>query len=301
MWFWKRQKKRQPEVEAVFRKMTTVLFPGGEQQIAMEAAEVASLLDGSVSHESARDILVHARSRALIAAQSTKDSKLAVQRCIDSVWKHSQGELTRAMAGKVTVFALRRMADQQHKKPSQGSPVASAEMTKEETLEVSRLTAYRLARHQGRTDADAQQLYNVDPVIYITAFMGHLLIGGNGEKPTKIETTQDAVELALKVTSMLVMAYYVEKHGTSSMPDPQEIDRLAKEELERTLDLIRNKETVKRYSNYDPSEAKAAHEMHVPFNIALALGEIGLLKDPPGLTDARREMLGNIVSRLRDG
>ena len=52
----------------------------------------------------------------------------------------------------------------------------------------------------------------------------------------------------------------------------------------RTLDLVRNKDGVRRYSDYDPSEARAAHELQVPFNIALALGEIGLLKDPPGPT-----------------
>ena len=130
--------------------------------------------------------------------------------------------------------------------------------------------------------------------------MGHFLTGGQGGRTTKIETTQDAVELSLNVARMLILAHYVEKHGTASMPDPQETDRLAKEELERTLDVVRNKEAVRRYSDYDPSEARAAHEMQVPFNIALALGENGLLKDPPGPTDARRRILKDVLSRLRD-
>ena len=79
------------------------------------------------------------------------------------------------------------------------------------------------------------------------------------------------------------------------------MDRLAKEELDRTLDLVRDEDRVRGYSDYDPSEARAAHELQVPFNIALALSEIGLLKDPPGPTDARRKVLDDVVSRLQDG
>ncbi len=301
MSFWKRKKNQAPEVEAVFHKMRAATFPGGDEQIALETAEVASILDGSVSRESARDILVHAKVRALIATQSTRDSEEAVQRCIDSVHAHSQGRLNRAMAEKVAVFAFQRLIEQQHKKPSEVRAVTWMEMTKEEALEVSRLTAYTLARHQGRADTHPRQLYDVDPVMYITAAMEHFLTGGKGTLPTKIETAQDAVELALNVTRILILAYYVEKHGAAYTPDPQETDRLAKKELERTLDLVRNKEAVNRYSGYDPSEARAAYEMQVPFNVALALGEVGLLKDPPGPTDARRKILKDVLSRLRDG
>ena len=205
------------------------------------------------------------------------------------------------MAEKVAVFAFQRLVDQHAMDRSTGGSVSWTEMTKEEALQVSRLTAYRIARHQGRTDADSQQVYDLDPETYILTAMAHYLTGSTDERRTKIETTQDAVELSLKVTSMLALAYHVEKHGAASLPNPKEIDRLAKEELERTLGLIRNKEAVRRYSDYDPSEAKAAHEMQVPFNIALALGEIGLLKDPPGPTDARHKMFKNVASRLRDG
>ena len=87
-------------------------FPGGEQQIAWEAAEVESLLDGSVSRDYAREMLVHAKGRALLAIRSAKDSEEAVQRCIDSVWKRSQGKLDRSMAEKVAVFAVQRLVDQ---------------------------------------------------------------------------------------------------------------------------------------------------------------------------------------------
>ena len=34
------------------------------------------------------------------------------------------------------------------------------------------------------------------------------------------------------------------------------------------------------------------------FNIALALGEVGLLKDSPGPTDTRRKILNDVVNRL---
>ena len=297
MWPWKRKKKPSPEVEAVFRKMSAAAFPGGEQQIALEAAEVESLLDGSVSRDYAREMLVHAKGRALLAIRSAKDSEEAVQRCIDSVWKRSQGKLDRSMAEKVAVFAVQRLVDQHAMDRSTGGSVSWTEMTKEEALQVSRLTAYRIARHQGRTDADSQQVYDLDPETYILTAMAHYLTGSTDEQRTKIETTQDAVELSLKVTSMLALAYHAEKHGAASLPNPKEIDRLAKEELERTLGLIRNKEAVERYSEYDPAEAKAARQMHVPFNIVLTLGKIGLLQDPPGPTNARRRML----RRLREG
>ena len=120
MRFWKRKEKLDPQVEAVFRKMTATLFPGGEQQIELEAAEVASLLDGSLSREYVREILVHAKVRALLAIQSARDSEEAVQRCIDSVYARSQGKLNRAMADKVAVFAFRRLIEQQNNKPLQG-------------------------------------------------------------------------------------------------------------------------------------------------------------------------------------
>ena len=99
-------------------------------------------------------------------------------------------------------------------------------MTKEEALQVSRLTAYRIARHQGRTDADSQQVYDLDPETYILTAMAHYLTGSTDERRTKIETTQDAVELSLKVTSMLALAYHAEKHGGCLLPNPKEIDRL---------------------------------------------------------------------------
>ena len=298
MTFWKRTKKQQPQVDAAFRKMTTAAFPGGEQQIAQEAAEITSLLDGTVPRQYARDILVHAKVRALIAIQSASNSEEAVQRCIDSVGARSQGKLDRAVAEKVAVFAFRRLIDQQDKEASRGSPATWTEMTKEEALEVARLTAYRLARHQGRTNAASQQVYTVDPVTYITETAAQFLTRGKSGRPHKIKTTQDALELSLNVAGMLVVAYAVEKHGTASALESQDMDRLVKEELNRTLELVRNKECVRRYSDYDPSEARAAHEVQVPFNIALALGEVGLLKDSPGPTDTRRKILNDVVNRL---
>ena len=298
MRFWKRKEKRQPQVDAAFRKIITAAFPGGEQQIAQESAEVASLLDDTVPREYARDILVHAKGRALIAIQSASNTEEAVQQCIDSVRARSQGKLDGAMAEKVAVFAFRRLIDQQDKEPLRGSPAASTEMTKEEAVEVARLTAYRLARHQGRTNAASQQVYTVDPVTYITETVAHFLTRCKSGRPHKIKTTQDAIELSLNVAGMLVVAYAVEKHGTASALDSQDMDRLMKEELNRTLELVRNKECVRRYSDYDPSEARAAHEVQVPFNLALALGEIGLLKDSPGPTDARWEILKDVVNRL---
>lgn len=297
MWPWKRKKKPSSDVEAVFRKMSAASFPGGEQQIALEAAELESLLDGRVARDDARGMLVHAKARALLAIRSSTDIDEAVQRCTESIWVRSQGKLDRSTAKEVADYAFQRLVNQHVTDRSSSVPVSWSEMTKEEALQVSRLTAYRIARHQGRTDADSQQAYDLDPEMYIITAMMHYLTGSKDEPRKKIETTQDAVELSLEVTSMLALAHLVEKHGAASVPDPSEIDRLAKEELERTLSLIRNKESVERYSEYDPAEAGAARQMHVPFNIALTLGRIGVLQDPPGPTNARRRML----RRFRDG
>ncbi|MCY4427031.1 MAG: hypothetical protein OXC05_08375 [Halieaceae bacterium] len=300
MRFWKRKKSRQPQVEDVFRKMTTAVFPDGEHQIALETAEVAALLEDSVSQKDAREILVHAKGRALIALRPGRGREEAIQRCADSVHARARGKLDRTMAEKVAFFAFQRLIDQQGKPPLGGSSNTLSEMTKEEALKVSRVTAYRLARHQGRTVASSQKLYNIDPVTYITETMCHFLIRDKGGIQKKIETERDARELTLDIARMLVLAHYAGIHGTDAIPDSQEVGRLAMGELELTLSLLREKEAVRRHSGYDPSEARAADEMQVPFDIALTLGEIGLLKDPPGPTDVRRKILRDVVDQLGD-
>lgn len=87
---------------------------------------------------------------------------------------------------------------------------------------------------------------------------------------------------------------FAEVKDAGQLPNPRELVSLAKEELERTLNLVRNKESVKQYSGYDASEARVAHELQVPFDIALTLGETGLLKDSPGPTDERRKIISDI-------
>ena len=171
------------------------------------------------------------------------------------------------------------------------------ELTKAEALEVARITAFRLARHLGRANADTQQAYSFDPVTYITTTMHHFLTSWKNGRPKKIKTQQDAVELSLDMIEVLVLTDFMEKFGEQSIPAPQELHRLTKLELECTLNLMRNKEVFKQYSDYDVSEARAAHDMQVPFDIALTLGEIGLLKDPSGPTDARRKIIANVMKR----
>ena len=75
------------------------------------------------------------------------------------------------------------------------------------------------------------------------------------------------------------------------MRTPDEVERLAHRELELTFSLIRDPDGVAPYSDYDVSEARAAHEEQVPFDVALRLGDIGLLKDPPVPTVSRRRSL----------
>lgn len=124
MRFWKRKKKPPREVDAIFEKMSKVAFPGGEQQIAAEAKEIATMLDNRVSKDYAKDILAHAKGRALLALQSSSDITEILQRCIDSVYTQSQGRLDRAMAEKVAVFALQRLAEQQQNPTSPDDEIA---------------------------------------------------------------------------------------------------------------------------------------------------------------------------------
>ena len=302
MRFWKRKKKPQREVDAIFEKMSKVAFPGGEQQITAEADKVASLLDNSVSQDYAKDLIIHAKGRAFLALQSINDSAEALQQCIDSVCARSQGRLDRAMAEKVAAFAYYRLAEQLLNPSSPSGGITWADMTKKEALEVSRVTAYRLARHAGRNYAvnQDQQIYDQDPVFFIIAAMRQFLNPNEEGEPTKIKTLHDAIELCLAVVRTLALTYYTEKHGNDTTPDTRDVNRLANQELVRTLELLRNREAVRHYSDFDPSEARAAHEMQVPFDVALTLSEIGLLKDHPSPTDTRRKLISDIASGLRD-
>ena len=300
MGFWRRKKTQQPQVEAVFRKMAKVAFPGGEDQIALEAAEVASLLRDRISQEEARNILVHAKGRILIAQRTAKEDKEAVQRCIDSILRRWPAALDQTMAEEVAVFAYRRLIVRQVKASSDTTPKTWTGMTKEEALLVSRITAYRLARHRGRNDSDSRQFYDMDPVLYITRVMMDFLTHDFGGRPKKIDTLRDALELSLDVASTLALAHHAEEHGGEATANPKEIDRLAQEELELTLSLARDVDGVAPYAEYDPSEARAASELQVPFHAALRLGEIGLLKDSPDPTESRRKMLSDALRWLQD-
>ena len=173
-------------------------------------------------------------------------------------------------------------------------------MTKEEALLVARITAYRLARHFGRTDAQVQHVYDLDPRLYIARLAQHLLTRDADGRPKKIETRRDAHDLCLNVASSLVLACVVNDNNANSTPDPSEIDRLAREELELTFSLLMRSDDLASYSDFDPSEARAAHDLQVPFAVALRLGEVGLLKDPPGPTASRRKSLTDALRRLQD-
>lgn len=297
MAFWNRKKRRQSEVDALFSKLAAAAFPGGESQIALESDAVVSLLGGNISHEEARDILVHAKGRALIAAQSASSGDDALKRCIESVRTRSQGTLSLAAAETVVLYVFQRLIDQQKESPTAARSNDWREMTKEEAMEVARITAYRIARRKGRTDpdADVRRLYNMDPAIFIMKYAAAWLTGDKTEHRKKIDSEHDARELAMDVTRMLVLAHFAEVKHTGQMPNSRELVSLAQEELERTLNLVRNKESVKQYSGFDVSEARAAHDLHVPFDIALTLGETGLLKDPSGPTDERRKIISDIL------
>ncbi|MCY3940395.1 MAG: hypothetical protein OXG29_04840 [Gammaproteobacteria bacterium] len=298
MSFWKKKKSRQTEIDAIFGKMAAAVFPDGEAQIALEAQTVVSLLDGSVSQEEARDIWVHAKGRALLAVQSASDGEEALKKCSESVLIRSSGKLNRDMAEKVALYAFQRLVAQQDESPAQRRMATWEEMTQEEALVIARIAAYRIARHRGRVDAEVHELYNLDPQVFILTYVKQLLIGDENHPQKKVETRSEALELTLEMASKLVLSHYAQTGDIGSLPSAQEIDRLAKRELELTLQLVRNKEGVERYSDYDVSEARAAHELHIPFEVALRLGETGILRDPPEPTAARRKVFEDVLGQL---
>lgn len=298
MSIWRKRKNRQTEIDAIFGKMAAAAFPGGEAQIALEAQAVVSLLDGRFSEDDARDIWVHAKGRALLAVQSASNGDEAVKKCMESVMLRSNGTLNRDMAEKVALYAFQRLIDQQHKTPLQGDVATWEEMTKEEALVVARISAYRIARHIGRVDPKVQELFNLDPSVFIMMYAKQLLIGDENHPEKKVETESDARELSLEMATSLVLTHFARAGDVNSLPGAQEIDRLAKRELELTLELLRSKEDAGQYPDYDVSEARAAHELQIPFEIALRLGETGILKDSPQPTGARRKILTDVLSKL---
>ena len=198
MRWWKRKKKLQPPVEAAFRKIANVAFPAAEDQISREAAEVALLLKGRVSQAHAREILVHAKGRILIALHSASDDEEAVRRCVDSILTRWPKELDQATAKEVAAFAYRRLVDSHQARPN--TTTTWTEMTKDEALVVARITAYRLARHQGRTDPDSLRTYDFDPELFIMGYITHFLtsLTHNLEgQPKKINTRHDAIQVSL--------------------------------------------------------------------------------------------------------
>ena len=297
MRFWRHKKTPKQQVEAVFRKMANAAFPGGEEQIERETSEVVLLLQDRISHDDARKVLVHSKGRLLIASQSANDDNTMVQRSVDSILLRWPEILDRSSAEEVALFAYGRLLDQL-RSVKQGSSTSSwTEMSKEEALLVARITAYRVARHQGRTRSDVQNAYDLDPVLFILELASDYLTGDLYTQKKKIKTRSDALERSLAVARLLALVYQAEKTGAGASRDPEEIDRMAKEEIELTLSLLREPDRVGSYTDCDPSEARAAGNLDVPFYTALRLGEIGLLRDPPGPTDSRRRILSRVLGQ----
>ena len=59
-------------------------------------------------------------------------------------------------------------------------------------------------------------------------------------------------------------------------------------------------ELLASYPELDPSDARATHDLQVPFAVARRLGEVGLLRDPPGLMQSRRKSLSDALRRLQE-
>ena len=288
MRFW----KRKPDVESIFEKMNSRAFPGGEEQIELETRELVSLLEQKQPREYVRKTLIFAKGRAIVALNSACNVDEIADRCTSSIIARAQKRVDRSTAETIADFAVRKLIER--------STALPTDLTKEEALAIARITAFRLARHRGRTDVNVQEFYNLDPASCIAAYMDHFLWAGKkAGSPRKIESRQDAIALSLDVAQTLALAYYVENFGKPSIAASGELDGLAKLEWKRTLDLLRNKESITQFSEYDPSEAKAAHDLQVPFDIVLKLGDVGLLKDPPNPTKTRRKVIADAVKGIQ--
>ena len=291
--FWKRKRNRKRNAETTFEKIHSEAFPGGEEQIEFETHELMGLLEQSLSKEYVRETLIFAKGRAIIGLKSTDNVDELVDRCTSSIVGRSRNRVDRSKAATVAAFAVRKLTECSIAPPT--------DLTKEEALTIARVTAFRLARHRGRTDVEVQEFYNVDPASCIAAYMPHFLWAGKRKgPPRKVESRQDAIALSLDVAQTLALTYYVENFGKPSIADSEEIEGLAKLEWKRTLELVRNKDSVAQFSEYDPSEARAAHDMQVPFDVVLKLGEVGLLKDPPSPTKERRKVIADAIKGIQN-
>ena len=150
----------------------------------------------------AADILVHAKGMILIALRSANKDEEAVQRCAESIRMRWPKDLDQAAAEEFASFAYRRLMEQ-NRQSRQRATTILADMTKEEALLVARVTAYRLARHLGRTNADVQHGYDLDPKLYISRLAQHLLTHDLEGRSMKIETRRDAHNLCINVASSL--------------------------------------------------------------------------------------------------
>lgn len=202
------------------------------------------------------------------------------------------------LVGSYLCYRLLRVEQNRHYR--QLITTVLADVTKEEALLVARITAYRLARHLGRTDARVQHVYDMDPKLYISQLAQQFLAHDLKGRPKKTETRRDAHDLCVNVASSLVLACHGDNNHAESIPDSAEIDRLVHEELELTLSVLMRADDLAPYSDFDPSEARAAHDLQVPFAVALYLGEVGLLKCPPDPTESRRKSLSDALRRVRD-
>lgn len=167
------------------------------------------------------------------------------------------------------------------------------QLSDEEALSIARISAYRIARHQGRNDDELTDAYTLDPMMVILAHASQFLLSAK----EKIGNAEDAIELAFSMVKLLI-AYHV-KQKTNYIPDDIEFERLAILELNKTVELLKFAENISEYSNYDVAEKRAASELHVPFKVALRLGEIGALRDDHEPTIGRKKIFESMRKEQR--
>ena len=275
------QKPETPKnIDAYYEQMTYVTFPRGEEQIDEESRDMEELLEGVISFDLARKLLINSKGRALIAMQHGN------RRLVDAVEICKKNMISLKItddktAVMIAYFAVLRMLDDTE---YTDSLLPWPKLTKSDATLIAKITAYRSARFLARSTGDA---YEKDPISQIVAIAEILLTMIGGE----FDTEKNANHKCYEVMKSLILYDYGQKHGDKLPYDEYHIEMQCLQELRRTRELLDDEEKVPKFTNYDPAELVAASQLDVPFKVALTLAREGALQTPREPAECRKNSL----------
>ena len=140
-------KKRKDEAitSKIFGKIMDATFPGGEEQIDAETAQLFSLLNRKVSLDEAKRTLIHAKGRIFIGiSNADTESSDAMEehkaQWIESIKVYSDGKLTKEDAEKALNFVMTAINQKQTKCPAEKEQPVMAERRPDEVVGIDAST-----------------------------------------------------------------------------------------------------------------------------------------------------------------